>query len=195
MNKFDVYIDFIKIHFSGEYDENKCNNEYINNKLFKYKNIKDDDIVIKIGKKISLIFKNNYINKYDDIELLYDDDDVKIQYNENHADANIIFKYKDIHEIQLLTCDYKIIELCDDIIKNEEYKGKCIITDGIKFLLKFLKNAKYIKLHGKLSSLNNINRLKNFYENNIEYIFCEKNKKICENKKIYFENDKNTKNK
>lgn len=162
MSKFDEYINFIKIHFNEEYDENKCNNEYINNELEKkLKNINDDDnyidIIIKIGENIVLIFEidDNGIVKYDDIVLSYVNDDIKIKYYNNYSD-NINIIYKDIYKINLSTHDYKIIELCDNIIENEEDRNKGIGTKGMIKLLNFFKNSGYIKMFGKISNVDDL---------------------------------------
>jgi hypothetical protein len=167
--KFNEYIDFIKKHFDKEYDENKCNNKYINNKYInnklnkKIKNIKgnDIDISIKIGKNINLIFELdvNGMIKYDNIEILYEENNVKINCYQNWF---ISINYKDVYKINLSINDYEIINLCDNIIENEEYRGKGIGTKGMSFLLNFFKKAKYIKLQGKLSTIDDIERLKNF---------------------------------
>lgn len=190
MHNFDEYIDFIKRHFNEEYDD-KYNNEYINNKLKKkLKNI-NDDIAIKIGKKIKLIFQidDNRFIKYNDIELLYVNDDIKIQYyNWSH---NININYKDIYNVFLSINDHKIIQLLDNIIENEEDRNKGIGTEGMKKTLNFLKNSGYCKIYGKMSG--DLEGLKKFYSKigfeiygeNIQYFFCERLKKTNELLKIY----------
>jgi len=186
--EFNIYIDFIKIHYKNNYDYDKCNNEYINNILKnKIININDDNIYVNIGKNVNLIFEldDNRLIKYDNIELLYKNNDVKIQYYHNNDKNNIIINYKDVYKINLSTYDYKIIDLCDNIIENEKYRCNGIGTEGINYLLNFLKNSEYIKIQGELSNIDNIERLKKFYKKNgfeiykknIEYIFCEKQMK------------------
>lgn len=73
---------------------------------------------------------------------------------------------KDVHEIKLSTHDFKIIELRNNIIENKEYRGKGIGTEGINYLLNFLKKTKYIKLQGEISTVDNVKRLNKFYEKN-----------------------------
>ena len=75
--------------------------------------------------------------------------------------------------------------MCDNIINNEEARGKSIRSEGMQILLNFLKNAGYIKLEGELSGIDNIERIVKFYskngfnvyKNNIENILCDKYKK------------------
>ena len=191
MHNFDEYIDFIKRHFNEEYDD-KYNNEYINNKLEKkLKNINNDiDITINIGKKIKLIFQidDNRFIKYNDVELLYINDNIEIKYNSSWS---IIINYKDIYNIILSMKEHKIIELVDNIIENEEDRNKGIGTKGMKKILNFLKNSGYCKIYGKISG--DLEGLKKFYSKigfeisgeNIQYFFCERLKKTNELLKIY----------
>ncbi len=100
MVSYDNYIDFIKKHFDGEYYIEKCNNEYINDKLnieVNDYNIDDEDycnIEIIIGPKLKLIFMIDEVGKIveNQTELLYKTDDIEITHNNNNNnEKNYIF--------------------------------------------------------------------------------------------------------
>ena len=185
MVSYDNYINFIKKHFDGEYDIDKCNNEYINNELnIKLNNIDDEDCYIEIiiGPKLKLIFDVDELGNImeNQTELLYKTDDIEIAHNNNNNDKNYIFiKYKKIYKINLLFVDDENIELADNIIENCEYRNNGIGTEGINYLLNFLRKAKYKKLHGTISTVDDVVKLNRFYKKNrfdingdkIQYIF------------------------
>lgn len=116
------YIDFIKKHFDGEYEINKCNNEYINDeiniKLNNYDIDNDYKIKIIIGPKIKLMFEIDEVGNIieNQRELLYKSNDIKIRY---YGCNDILIKYK----INLSFVDDENIKLVDNIIEYDEYRN------------------------------------------------------------------------
>ena len=193
---FIDYINFIKKHFDGKYDKIKCNNEYLNQQLNDTNNKTNnkDCVEIDVGKNINFIIDLNYpnINDYKNIQILYTEQNIKIECYVNNSCNDIIIKYKNTCKIHLSTRNNNFIDLCCNIIENKEDRGKGIGSECMQILLKFLKNAGYVKLEGTLRDINNKGRIFNFCENinfhkcidshflneNIGLIFCDKFKKI-----------------
>ena len=172
----DNYINFIKKHFNNEYNKKIHNNEHINKILKNEKmNIGNDDFSIKInlGKNIALIFDLDENNEIKNYYLEYNNDKFKLTY---YGGEYIHIIYDRVYEIKLKIKD-ETIELIDNIIQNEEYRGKGIGSEGMKKLFDFLHNAGYMKIYGKM--VGDLKILKIFYSKNgfiindvnIEHIF------------------------
>ena len=196
---FQDHIDFIKKHFSNEYDERECNNEYINKQLNEKFTDKNTHIEINIGGYTKLIINldKSILPNFDNILISHKKQNIEIKCVINYCE-NINIKYKNIYKINLSTHDNSNIYILDNIIKNEEDRGKGIGSEGMQILLNFLKNAGYVKLEGELSGIDNMCRMIKFYKkngfdvvnNNISFIFCNKFKKTNEILKKYKNNVK-----
>lgn len=143
-----VIFDFIKKHFNKIYENHK---HKLNLNMFNNRETK-----IKITNK--LIIDNDHNNV---LSLEYTDENVKISFH-SHS-INII--YKQFYKINL-TININDIKLEDNEISDDTMKNKGLGTEGMKYLITFLKQANYNSIYGKIGGFDNYNQITHFYKKN-----------------------------
>ena len=186
-SKLNEIVEFCKKHFYGLYDEVNCV-EKISNDINQYsKNLDniegesnddyddyDDDnyfFVLELGKNLICELECN----------LTIDGNIKIcnySFNDTHNDVNISYSgsiitiiYKKKYRINLqivsdILNNNSNIELVDNIIFVKSERNKGLGTEGMNYLIDFLKKAKYKKIFGEIGGYNNLFQIIHFYEKN-----------------------------
>ncbi len=184
-SKLNEIVEFCKKHFDGLYDEINCV-EKISNDVNQYsKNLdniedesndnSDDDnyffFNVELGKNLICELECNLIID-GNIEIC------NYSFNDTHNDVNISYSgsimtiiYKQKYRINLLMDDDILnnnsnIELVDNIIFVENERNKGLGTEGMKYLIDFLKKAKYKKIFGEIGGYDNLDQIIYFYKKN-----------------------------